>query len=277
MTKKSATRLDAIETTSPPSVKVPSTSTASKKARLIGMLHQPDGSTIAEISAALGWRAHTTRAAITGLRKAGSCGRDGKAGGWRCGADLPHLPRARQNEWRGERHGSCAMNLGSTPLVLRVTAKDLPSTVAVLESADRADLLDLWGNLIGSPAPKNLSVPFLRRALAFEVQCQLHGGPKSRTLEDLGRIASGNESHASVGARLRPGAKLMREWQGRTWTVEVIEGGFLMGGERYASLSALARKITGARWSGPRFFGLTAAGAEADAAPAGTSHRRKAA
>jgi hypothetical protein len=169
------------------------------------------------------------------------------------------------------------MNGATTPLVPPVTAKDLPRALAALESADRADLLDLWGNLIGSPAPKNLSVPFLRRALAFELQCQVHGGPKSRTLEDLGRIASGGLSHASVGARLRPGAKLVREWQGRTWTVEVIEGGFLMGGERYASLSALARKITGARWSGPRFFGLTAEEARAEDGPVGTSRRKKAA
>lgn len=83
-------------------------------------------------------------------------------------------------------------------------------------------------------------------------------------------------AHASVGTRLRPGAKLVREWQGRTWTVEVIEGGFLMGGERYASLSALARKITGARWSGPRFFGL-AEEVRVDDLPAGTSRRGKAA
>lgn len=168
------------------------------------------------------------------------------------------------------------MNGATTSLVPPVTAKDLPPALAALESADRTGLLDLWGNLIGSPAPKNLSVPFLRRALAFELQCQVHGGSKARTLEDLSRIASGGLSHASIGARLRPGAKLVREWQGRTWTVEVIEGGFLMGGERYASLTALARKITGARWSGPRFFGLTQE-VRADDAPAGSSRRRKAA
>lgn len=166
------------------------------------------------------------------------------------------------------------MNGGTTALVPPVTAKDLPRALAALESADRADLLDHWGNLIGSPAPKNLSVPFLRKALAFELQCQVHSGPKARTIEDLGRIASGGLSHASVGARLRPGAKLVREWQGRTWTVEVLEGGFLMGGERYTSLTALARRITGARWSGPRFFGL-AGEARADNSPAGTSPRRK--
>ena len=167
------------------------------------------------------------------------------------------------------------MTAGMSVIVSPVTAKELPSALTALECANRTDLLDLWGSLIGSPAPKNLSVPFLRRALAFELQCRVCGGPKARTLEDLSRIAAGSTSHASVGTRLRPGAKLVREWQGRTWTIEVIEGGFLMGGEHYASLTALARKITGARWSGPRFFGLTEE-VRADDGPAGTSRRRKA-
>lgn len=137
-----------------------------------------------------------------------------------------------------------------------VNLKDLPEALTALETADRAALLDLWHELIGAPPPKNLSLPFLRRALAFELQCQALGGPKVRTIEDLARIAAGSPSRASVSTRLRPGAKLIREWQGRTWTVEVVDGGFLMAGERYVSLSAIARKITGARWSGPRFFGL---------------------
>jgi hypothetical protein len=101
-------------------------------------------------------------------------------------------------------------------------------------------------------------LPFLRRALAYELQSQTLGGPKARTIGDLGRIANGSASQASIGTKLRPGAKLIREWHGRTWIVEVVEGGFLMAGERYVSLSAIARTITGARWSGPRFFGLVA-------------------
>lgn len=168
------------------------------------------------------------------------------------------------------------MNAGMSVIVSPVTAKDLPTALTALESADRADLLDLWGNLIGSPAPKNLSDPFLRRALVFDLQCRVCGGPKARTLEDLSRITAGSAPHASVGTRLRPGAKLVREWQGRTWTVKVIDGGFLMGGERFASLTALARRITGARWSGPRFFGLTEE-ARAEDGPAASSRRRKAA
>ena len=157
-----------------------------------------------------------------------------------------------------------------------VALKDLPEALTALETADRADLLDHWRDLIGAPPPKNLSLPFLRRAIAFELQCQVRGGPKARMIEDLNRIAAGSASRASVGTRLRTGAKLIREWQGRTWTVEVIDGGFLMGGERYVSLSAIARKITGARWSGPRFFGL-AAEVRRDDTPTKPSHRRKAA
>ena len=157
-----------------------------------------------------------------------------------------------------------------------VTLKGLPEALTSLETADRAALLDRWREVIGAPPPKNLSLPFLRRALAFELQCQALGGPKVRTLEDLDRIAAGSASRASVGTRLRTGAKLIREWQGRTWTVEVIDGGFLMAGERYVSLSAIARKITGARWSGPRFFGL-AEEVRRDDTPTKPSHRRKAA
>ena len=158
--------------------------------------------------------------------------------------------------------------------IMPFTESGLPKALATLKTADRAGLLDLWREVIGAPPPKNLSLPFLRRALALELQCQMLGGPKARTIEDLGRIAAGSASRASVGTKLRPGAKLVREWQGRTWTVDVIDGGFLMAGERYVSLSAIARKITGARWSGPRFFGL-AEEARQDDTPTKLSHRRK--
>lgn len=50
---------------------------------------------------------------------------------------------------------------------------------------------------------------------------------------------------------------MLREWNGVTHVVEVTETGFLWNGETWRSLSAIAREITGAHWSGPRFFGLT--------------------
>lgn len=53
-----------------------------------------------------------------------------------------------------------------------------------------------------------------------------------------------------------PGARLIRDWNGTTHVVDVTETGYLYGGVTYRSLSVIARTITGARWSGPRFFGL---------------------
>ena len=57
-------------------------------------------------------------------------------------------------------------------------------------------------------------------------------------------------------SRPTAGARLVREWNGRTHEVEVLADGFLLRGQRFRSLSAIAREITGARWSGPRFFGV---------------------
>ena len=65
--------------------------------------------------------------------------------------------------------------------------------------------------------------------------------------------------------RIRAGARLVREWNGRTHTVTVEEEGFIYAGRSYRSLTAIAREITGARWSGPRFFGLAAKKGASDA------------
>ena len=59
------------------------------------------------------------------------------------------------------------------------------------------------------------------------------------------------------GLQLRPGTRLVREWRGRTHTVAVLDDGFGYDGKTHASLTMIAEAITGAHWSGPRFFGLT--------------------
>lgn len=56
--------------------------------------------------------------------------------------------------------------------------------------------------------------------------------------------------------KLSPGARLLREWNGRTYVVDVIEGGYVFEAKIYPSLTAIAAKITDVHWSGPRFFGL---------------------
>jgi hypothetical protein len=61
---------------------------------------------------------------------------------------------------------------------------------------------------------------------------------------------------SSLRRQLKPGTVLVREYQGQRHTVTVAPDGFDWQGTTYASLSAIARAITGTAWSGPRFFAL---------------------
>ena len=133
------------------------------------------------------------------------------------------------------------------------SAADLSERISIVEQLERADCLAQWRKVFGRPPPKHLSVPFMRRVLVWELQCRLLSGVSARTERALARIASGKPA----AAQARPGAHLVREWNGRTYQVEVLAGGYHMDGKTWRSLSAIARHITGAHWSGPRFFGLT--------------------
>lgn len=121
---------------------------------------------------------------------------------------------------------------------------------------DRARLRQDWEETFGSPPPAYASVAFLRKALAHEAQMKRHGGLPAATRRALGQIATGKPVASAVRGVLRPGTHLVREWNGRTYQVEVQENGFHLDGRAYPSLSAIARHITGTTWSGPRFFGL---------------------
>ncbi|AZQ69537.1 DUF2924 domain-containing protein [Silicimonas algicola] len=119
---------------------------------------------------------------------------------------------------------------------------------------DRAALVAAWSGMFGKPVPKSLSQPFLRRFLAFEVQARRMGGLPKGFVKDLDRYRARHV--APAGSDLKPGGRLLREWNGITHVVQVTEDGFRWNSASYRSLSAVARAITGARWSGPRFFGL---------------------
>ena len=127
-------------------------------------------------------------------------------------------------------------------------------SVAEIEAMDRAALIAAWAQVFGTPVPKRLSSPFLRRFLGFELQARESGGLPKGFLAKLKKAARDDPGVASPA--LKPGGRLIREWNGVTHVVDVVDGGFLWNGQRYASLSPIARAITGARWSGPRFFGL---------------------
>jgi hypothetical protein len=98
--------------------------------------------------------------------------------------------------------------------------------------------------------------------LAYRRQEIEHGGLGKATLRKLQTLAKTLRTTGKIGPShglaVKPGARLIRKWHGRTHTVTVTEAGFEYAGTSYSSLTQVARKITGAHWSGPRFFGLDA-------------------
>ena len=122
-----------------------------------------------------------------------------------------------------------------------------------------------WRRLYHSEPPK-ISRDLLVLALGYRLQEIEHGGLGKATRRKLQTIAKALRATGLVGATpslsLKPGARLVREWHGRTHTVTVMEDGFEYAGMSYPSLTKIAKRITGAHWSGPRFFGLPAAGTE---------------
>lgn len=131
--------------------------------------------------------------------------------------------------------------------------------VAELATLDRTALALLWSDLIGAPVPPKMSQILQRRFLAHALQVGLSGDLPAAVAARLDRIAAGKEREATP--TLQPGGRLLRQWNGTTHVVDVAKDGDLWNGGRHKSLSAIARAITGTRWSGPRFFGLTQSGA----------------
>ncbi|MDP2118527.1 MAG: DUF2924 domain-containing protein [Hoeflea sp.] len=144
-----------------------------------------------------------------------------------------------------------------------VRAGELVDT-ARFGAMSREACIDEWRRTISSQSLKYVSVQFMRSALAYEAQIKAHGGHSGAVRKVLKAALKAGQKPSDVGSRskpsrqsaLRPGTHLVREWNGRTYQVEVLEDGFQMDGKRYRSLSAIAKKITDAHWSGPRFFGL---------------------
>jgi len=128
----------------------------------------------------------------------------------------------------------------------------LAARIADIDAMDRSECLERWRETFGRPPPKYLSPQFMKRVLIWEMQNRELGGVSVKTTRRLNQIASGKAPPTTA----KPGSHLIREWNGRTYQVEVMDDGYVMDGKRWRSLSAIARHITGAHWSGPRFFGV---------------------
>ncbi len=141
------------------------------------------------------------------------------------------------------------------------TSEKLEREIGVLADLPRSDLVERWQTFYRTTPPNCISRRMLVGAIAYAMQAKSYGGLKPAVRRRLRKMAHGDVNGGKIGAvsspKLKPGARLIREWNGRTHVVEVIDGGFVWNGKRHGSLSAVARTITGARWSGPRFFGLT--------------------
>jgi hypothetical protein len=116
-----------------------------------------------------------------------------------------------------------------------------------------------WHRLHHSKPPR-ISRDLLVRAIGYRLQELEHGGLGETTRRQLKKLAKMFRTTGRIVPgpvlSLKPGARLVREWHGRTHTVTVTEDGFEYAGTNYPSLTKIAKTITGASWSGPRFFGL---------------------
>ena len=131
-------------------------------------------------------------------------------------------------------------------------------SVAAIETMPLDDLQTAWERHCGATAP-SLSADLLRRGLAYRLQEKKLGRLDRRTAACLARYNSENMPALptlSTGPKLSTGTRLIRDWHGVGHSVTVLDDGFEYEGKQWKSLTAIARQITGTKWSGPRFFGL---------------------
>ena len=141
------------------------------------------------------------------------------------------------------------------------THEPILARLAALKNMTVNELKADWQALFDAPAPNN-SRTFLESRLAYRIQELTYGGPDKQTRRLLDLLADEVEGTLTRKAQIADprnpvvGTKLIREWDGIAHTVTVLKEGFEWGGQRYKSLSAVAREISGTRWNGYRFFGL---------------------
>lgn len=144
----------------------------------------------------------------------------------------------------------------------------LTDQIANLQNLSVPELDAEFRRLFGRP-PRRRHPEFLRKRIAFQLQVAAYGGLPGPARAELARLASelrlpdaapqdrarADDSPGHAG-RPRPGTVLQRKWHDRQIRVEVTADGFAFDGEHFDSLSAIAKRVTGQHWSGPRFFNL---------------------
>jgi hypothetical protein len=138
-------------------------------------------------------------------------------------------------------------------LARKPAAIDLEAELARIAAMNIGELRSLWREREGCDAPRGFSKDLVGRALAYSIQEEQLGGLSP----ELKRLLANPDGEPP--RRIKAGSVIVREYAGARHEVFVVEGGFSWEGKTYPSLSAIAKEITGTRWNGWRFFGLTEA------------------
>ena len=139
-------------------------------------------------------------------------------------------------------------------------SSSIQQRLAALPQLNKAELCILWRQLNEKDPPPKIRKELLLRVLAYRLQEQEFGGLNTAQSRQLRQLANALEANpnttVSTRCPIKPGTRLIREWKHQVHVVEADTKGFEYKGNRYESLSEIARLITGTRWSGPLFFGL---------------------
>ena len=134
--------------------------------------------------------------------------------------------------------------------------------IAAIDALPYNALKQRWRKHFRRDPPKGLPPKLMKDAFIYAVQEAAFGGLTPKRRRALDRLAKKIERDPNAPLvddfALRPGSRLIRDWRGKRYEIEVLEKGFEFNGKIYSNLSEIARTITGAHWSGPRFFGLRA-------------------
>lgn len=130
-----------------------------------------------------------------------------------------------------------------------------------LKGLSLADLRKHWLAAYGNPPPARAGRELLELGIGWHTQSKEHGGldraPREQITAMVEDVRVGREPGVTKNrSDLSAGATLVREWNGRTYQVQILQTGYLFENRVWRSLSEIAREITGARWNGPKFFGL---------------------
>ena len=137
--------------------------------------------------------------------------------------------------------------------------QDIEDRIARLQQWCRAELSAEWERVYQIAAPCRVSRNLMVRAIAYKWQEQIFGGLSSSDQKLLDRMAQAFARDPSILKpilQIKTGTRLRRLWRGKLHEVTATADGFIYEGNKYKSLSEIARAITGTRWNGLIFFGL---------------------